>query len=221
MLGGYALAQARGRRSCGNVTSQAWASLQCLVWTDPLRSMAGESADDGALQYHGASKAAIDEGDRAARTSEIQADDSISQEGKQSYTPSGWWDFIWRVEGGSWTSVKKGDPGRTQHFSCSHHSQPIKPHRCSHGAAKAVVASVLVGTFTGVRYIVNLTDTINTNQQEIVDLKRDLKVAEDKIVDQNTRLTSAESTWQMAENLYRQLADQVREHDYDIKDLNR
>ncbi len=70
-----------------------------------------------------------------------------------------------------------------------------------------VVASVLVGTFTGVRYIVNLTDTINTNQQEIVD--------------QNTRLTSAESTWQMAENLYRQLADQVREHDYDIKDLNR
>ena len=65
------------------------------------------------------------------------------------------------------------------------------------------------------------TDTINSNQQEIVDLKRDLKVAEDKIVDQNTRLTSAESTWQMAENLYRQLADQVREHDYDIKDLNR
>ena len=65
------------------------------------------------------------------------------------------------------------------------------------------------------------TDTINSNRQEIVDLKRDLKVAEDKIVDQNTRLTSAESTWQMAENLYRQLADQVREHDYDIKDLNR
>jgi len=25
----------------------------------------------------------------------------------------------------------------------------------------------------------------------------------------------------MAENLYRQLADQVREHAYDIKDLNR
>jgi len=84
-----------------------------------------------------------------------------------------------------------------------------------------VVASVLVGTFTGVRYIVNLTDTINNNKQEIIDLQRDLKVAEDKITDQNTRLTSAESTWQMAENLYRQLADQVREHDYDIKDLNR
>jgi peptidoglycan hydrolase CwlO-like protein len=84
-----------------------------------------------------------------------------------------------------------------------------------------VIASVLVGTFTGVRYIVNLTDTINDNQAQIINLQRDLKVAQEKITDQNTRLTSAESTWQMAENLYRTLADQVREHSYDIKDLNR
>ena len=84
-----------------------------------------------------------------------------------------------------------------------------------------VVASVLVGTFTGIRYIVNLTDTINSNQQEIINLRRDLDVAQKETVDINTRLSSAEATWQMAENLYRQLADQVREHDYDIKDLNR
>ena len=30
-----------------------------------------------------------------------------------------------------------------------------------------VVASVIVGTFTGVRYIVGLTETINKNQAEI------------------------------------------------------
>ncbi len=84
-----------------------------------------------------------------------------------------------------------------------------------------IVASVLVGTFTGVRYVVNLTDTIDSNNQEIVNLQRDLTVAEEKITEINTRLSSAEATWQMAENLYRQLADQVREHDYDIKDLNR
>jgi hypothetical protein len=30
-----------------------------------------------------------------------------------------------------------------------------------------VVASVLVGTFTGVRYIVNLTDTINTINKKL------------------------------------------------------
>ena len=84
-----------------------------------------------------------------------------------------------------------------------------------------VVASVLVGTFTGVRYIVNLTDTINSNQLAITNLQRDLEVAEKNITDISTRLSSAETTWQMAENLYRQLADQVREHSYDIKDLNR
>ena len=84
-----------------------------------------------------------------------------------------------------------------------------------------IVASVLVGTFTGVRYVVNLTDTINASEQEIINLRRDLKQAQKNIAEINTRLSSAEATWQMAENLYRQLADQVRENSYDIKDLNR
>ena len=84
-----------------------------------------------------------------------------------------------------------------------------------------IVASLLVGTFTGVRYVVNLTDTINASEQEIINLERDLKQIQKNISEINTRLSSAEATWQMAENLYRQLADQVREHDYDIKDLSR
>ena len=84
-----------------------------------------------------------------------------------------------------------------------------------------IVASVLVGTFTGVRYIVNLTDTINASEQEIINLQRDLKQVQKNISEINTRLSSAEATWQMAENLYRQLADQVRENSYDIKDLSR
>ena len=84
-----------------------------------------------------------------------------------------------------------------------------------------VVASLVVGTFTGVRYVVNLTDSINTSEQQIINLERDLKQAQKNVNDINTRLSSAEATWQMAENLYRQLADQVREHSYDIKDLNR
>ena len=84
-----------------------------------------------------------------------------------------------------------------------------------------IVASLVVGTFTGVRYIVNLTDTINSNEQRLTNIERDLNQLSKNINDINTRLSSAEATWQMAENLYRQLADQVREHDYDIKDLNR
>ena len=84
-----------------------------------------------------------------------------------------------------------------------------------------VIGAILAGTFTSVRYVLNLTDTITANQQEIVDLTRDLKQAQKNIADQNTRLSSAEATWTMAENLYRQLADTVRDHTYDLKDLTR
>ena len=84
-----------------------------------------------------------------------------------------------------------------------------------------VVASIVVGGFTSVKYVLNLTTTINNSEVQIVNLERDLTVAQDKIAEMNTRLSSADATWQMAENLYRTLADQVREHSYDIKDLNR
>ena len=84
-----------------------------------------------------------------------------------------------------------------------------------------VVASLVVGTFTGVRYVVNLTDSINSSEQHIINLERDLKQAQKNIAEINTRLSSAEATWQMAENLYRQLADEVRQQAYDIKDLSR
>ncbi len=84
-----------------------------------------------------------------------------------------------------------------------------------------VVASIVVGGFTSVKYVLNLTTTINESKVTIIKLESELKIAQKELTDMNTRLTSAESTWQMAENLYRQLADQVREHSYDIKDLNR
>ena len=84
-----------------------------------------------------------------------------------------------------------------------------------------VVAAILAGTFTSVRYVINLTDTIEANKQFLINLKRDLEVAKEKLTDTATRLSAAEATWEMAENLYTQLADQVREHAYDIKDLNR
>ena len=92
-----------------------------------------------------------------------------------------------------------------------------------------VVASVLVGTFTGVKYIVNLTDTINANQSEIEKLQtmsieninRDMQMLTDNINTVIAKLERAEGTWEMAENLYEVLADKVRQMEYDIKDLNR
>ena len=84
-----------------------------------------------------------------------------------------------------------------------------------------IVVSILVGSFSGVKYVVNLTDTIDASEQHIVNLERDLAVANDKIAEMNGRLSRAEATWEMAENLYRTLAETVREHGYDIKDLAR
>ena len=62
---------------------------------------------------------------------------------------------------------------------------------------------------------------IEANKQTLINIQRDIEVSKDKLTDVATRLSAAEATWEMAENLYRQLADQVREHAYDIKDLNR
>jgi peptidoglycan hydrolase CwlO-like protein len=56
-----------------------------------------------------------------------------------------------------------------------------------------IVASLLVGTFTGVRYVVNLTDTINASEQEIINLERDLKQAQKNISEINTRLSFCRS----------------------------
>ena len=84
-----------------------------------------------------------------------------------------------------------------------------------------VVAAILAGTFTSVRYVLSLTDTIEANKQTLINLERDIEVAKEKLTDTATRLSAAEATWEMAENLYRQLSDKVREHAYDIKDLSR
>ena len=92
-----------------------------------------------------------------------------------------------------------------------------------------VVASVLVGTFTGVKYIVNLTDTINANQAEIQELKtmsienvrRDMAVLTDNVNTVIAKLERAEGTWEMAENLYQLLANRVNDLEWDVKDLNR
>ena len=84
-----------------------------------------------------------------------------------------------------------------------------------------VVASVLVGTFTGVKYVVNLTDTINENKAQIESIQRDIAMLTEKTNLIAGKLERAEGTWEMAENLYEVLANKVNEMEWDIKDLNR
>ena len=95
-----------------------------------------------------------------------------------------------------------------------------------------IVASVVVGTFTGIKYIVELTDTIDRNATRIERLETSLTGNKEKLNDSKqvtnkelaevkADIAKIEASMRMGEDLYRVLADQVREHSYDIKDLNR
>ncbi len=95
-----------------------------------------------------------------------------------------------------------------------------------------VIASVVVGTFTGVKYIVELTDTIDRNAIEIQQLQTQLTDNKEKLNDSKQNIAiklgevradvaKMEASMRMGEDLYRVLADQVREHTYDLKDLSR
>jgi hypothetical protein len=48
-----------------------------------------------------------------------------------------------------------------------------------------------------------------------------MSVIRDSNTDLKQRLARAEGTWEMAENLYRELAEKVRDMAWDIKDLSR
>jgi len=84
-----------------------------------------------------------------------------------------------------------------------------------------VIGAILAGTFTSVRYVLTMTDTIQVNKEILESVTRDMDMQKEMMNDLKQRLARAEATWDMAENIFQQLSDQVRQHEYDIKDLNR
>ena len=84
-----------------------------------------------------------------------------------------------------------------------------------------VVGAILAGTVTSVRYVFTMTDTIQVNKEILQKVTQDLELQTEVLNDVKNRLARAEATWDMAENIFQQLADQVRRHEYDIKYLNR
>ena len=65
-----------------------------------------------------------------------------------------------------------------------------------------VIAAILAGTFTSIRYVLSLTDTIEANESTLTEIHRDIKDLKEKVTGIQTRLSAAEATWEMAENLY-------------------
>ena len=84
-----------------------------------------------------------------------------------------------------------------------------------------VIGAILAGTFTSVRYVLTMTDTIQVNKEILTKVTQDLEIQKEVLSDSKNRLARAEATWDMAENIYQKLADQVRQHEYDIKDHKR
>ena len=84
-----------------------------------------------------------------------------------------------------------------------------------------VIGAILAGTVTSVRFVFTMTDTIQVNKEILQTVTQDLERQKEVLNDVKNRLARAEATWDMAENIFQQLADQVRQHEYDIKDLNR
>ena len=84
-----------------------------------------------------------------------------------------------------------------------------------------VIGAILAGTVTSVRYVFTMTDTISVNKEILQTVTQDIEIQKEVLSDIKNRLARAEATWDMAENIFQQLADQVRQHEYDIKDLNR
>ena len=84
-----------------------------------------------------------------------------------------------------------------------------------------VVAAIIAGTFTSVRYVLNLTDTITANQETIFKMESKITSSTADINDLKQRRSAAEAIWTMAQDSYRQLSHRIREHTYHLKDLRR
>ena len=95
-----------------------------------------------------------------------------------------------------------------------------------------IVVSILAATFGSIRYIINLTDTIEANNQQVILLNKYIhiifdKYAQDKeeftreMFNVNARVTEVNAYFRALEEILRKTTDSVRDQQWDIKDLQR
>ena len=95
-----------------------------------------------------------------------------------------------------------------------------------------IVVSILAATFGSIRYIINLTDTIEKNSTQVILLNKDInqifdKYAQDKeeftreMFNVNGRVTEVNAYFRALEEILRKTTDSVRDQQWDIKDLQR
>tara|TARA_R110002167_G_scaffold138010_1_gene325097 strand:+ start:65 stop:376 length:312 start_codon:yes stop_codon:yes gene_type:complete len=84
-----------------------------------------------------------------------------------------------------------------------------------------IIIAIIGATFTTLRYVINLTETVESNRVQIEKLIVEKENLAKDMKDMQNKQAELSAAYRMGEDLYRILADQVREQSYDIKDLNR
>ena len=84
-----------------------------------------------------------------------------------------------------------------------------------------IVIAIIGATFSTLSYVINLTETVESNRVQIEKLIVEKENLAKDMKDMQNKQAELSAAYRMGEDLYRILADQVREQSYDIKDLNR
>ena len=95
-----------------------------------------------------------------------------------------------------------------------------------------IVVSILAATFGSIKYIINLTDTIEKNSQQVMMLNKDIQIIFDKYAQDkeeftremfnvNARVTEVNAYFRAMEEILRKTTDAVRDQQWDIKDIQR
>ena len=95
-----------------------------------------------------------------------------------------------------------------------------------------LVVSILAAPFGSVKYIINLTETIEENKQQVMMLNKDIQIIFDKYAQDkeeftremfnvNARVTEVNAYFRALEEILRKTTDSVRDQQWDIKDLQR
>ena len=95
-----------------------------------------------------------------------------------------------------------------------------------------IVVSILAATCGSVKYIINLTETIEENKQQVAMLNKDIQIIFDKYAQDkeeftremfnvNARVTEVNAYFRALEEILRKTTDAVRDQEWNIKDLQR
>ena len=90
-----------------------------------------------------------------------------------------------------------------------------------------IIASVLVGTFTGVKYVVDLTETIDENKRQIgiiqdTNLKNQIKYISQLTINQNKiklEIEREKGSKEVLANKLTTIFEKIKEIEFDIKQI--